>query len=315
MREFPRPRILLSRCIEVEPCRYNGVKIDSPLIAALRPHVEMIPVCPEMEIGLGVPRDPLRLVASGGEIRLIQPATGRDLTEEMIRFTASFVDALDLLDGIVLKARSPSCGPRGVDIFPSVEAESAASRGRGIFSASLLKRFSDVALAEEGQLGDPAFSDHFLTRLFTLADFRELRLHESGRNLLQFHAENKYILTLYNQKEYHGLTDLVVNRNERSFDAVIREYRTRLYAMLSRRPSAKAHLSVFRRAAEHLIPHAERVEQEAIEETIERFGRGDLPLHEARRRFMNWIEEFDEDYLAHQTYFRPYPDALAAVFT
>lgn len=315
MRDFPRPRILLSSCIEIEPCRYNGAKIDSPLVAALRSHVELVSVCPEREIGLGVPRDPLRLVGSNGKVRLIQPATGRDLTEAMLRFTSAFVDALDLLDGIILKARSPSCGPRGVEIFPSVDAGVATSRGEGLFSASLLKKFADIPLADEGQLVDPAFSDHFLTRLYTLADFRELRLHESGRNLLQFHAENKYILTLYSQREYRALTDLVVNRNERPFDVVIREYRTRLHAMLSRRPPAKAHLSVFRRAADHLIPHAGAEEQEAIRETIESFGEGGLPLHEARRRFRKWIEEFDEDYLAHQTYFRPYPDALSIVVT
>lgn len=305
---------MVSRCISFDACRYNGRMIESPVVEAMKPHAEMIAVCPEVEIGLGVPRDPLKLVAMDDGIHLVQPSSCRDLTEDMHRFADRFIGSLESLDGLVLKARSPSCGPKGVGIFPSAESDTAEQKGRGLFAAALLRKFGDIALAEEQQLGDPQFCDHFLTRVYMLADFRELRLHESGRNLLQFHAENKYLLVLYGRREYRALTSLLANREERSFDALIEEYRKRLFAMLGRRPSMRAHFGVLKRAAEHLIPHANEKGKEEIQETIGKFESGELKLYEVRWRFRNWIEELDEDYLAHQTYFRPYPDLIALSF-
>lgn len=310
LRDFPRPRVLVSRCIGFDACRYNGRMVESAPLEGMKPFMELIAVCPEMEIGLGVPREPLKLVAMADGIHLIQPASMKDLTEELRRFARDLTGRLDPLDGLVLKSKSPSCGTRGVEIFPSPEAEVPERKGQGLFAAALFGRFGEIVHAEEWQLVDPAYLDHFLTALYILADFRELRLHESGRNLLQFHAENKYILTAYGRREYGMLTTLLVNREERSFDAVIREYRSRLLAMLKRRPNRRAHTGILRRAAEHLLSHAGEKERADISRTMEEYSRGALMLYEVRRRFRNWIEEFDEDYLAHQTYFRPYPEAI-----
>lgn len=107
----PRPRLVLSRCLELDACRYNAVSIRAPLVPALDPWLELVPVCPEVEVGLGVPRDPIRLVREGSGTRLLQPSTGRDLTQEMAAFSDRFLGGLDYVDGFLLKARSPSCGP------------------------------------------------------------------------------------------------------------------------------------------------------------------------------------------------------------
>jgi uncharacterized protein YbbK (DUF523 family) len=104
MRTFPKPIVVTSRCFEWDACRYNGLMIPNNFVQALEPWVEFRPVCPELEIGLGVPRDPVRIVRKGGGRKLVQPATGRDLTGLMSEFSARFLDTLSEADGFILKS-------------------------------------------------------------------------------------------------------------------------------------------------------------------------------------------------------------------
>ena len=94
MKGFVTPKVVLSRCIEIDPCRYNGLKIASDFVKKLIPYVEVIPVCPEVEIGLGTPRDALRIVMNEDKMRLVQPKTELDFTEKMEKFVNSFLDSL-----------------------------------------------------------------------------------------------------------------------------------------------------------------------------------------------------------------------------
>ncbi|MRR08546.1 DUF523 domain-containing protein, partial [bacterium] len=108
MRSFPRPVVAASKCLEFAACRYNGQTIACPTVRLLRGLVEFKPVCPELEIGLGVPREPIRVIETGGGRRLVQPATGRDVTAEMTRVVADHLRDLGDVDGFILKSRSPS---------------------------------------------------------------------------------------------------------------------------------------------------------------------------------------------------------------
>ena len=128
--EFPKPVLVISECLEFEPCRYDGARIRFDLVKALAPHVEYRPVCPEVQVGLGVPRDTIRLVASGDRNLLVQPVTGRDLTDDMEGFAARHLDGLDEVDGFILKSRSPSCGLSHFKIFDAAESRGVARRGR-----------------------------------------------------------------------------------------------------------------------------------------------------------------------------------------
>ena len=118
-RHYARPRIVVSRCIEFDPCRYDGSGVPSPLVARLRSHADCLPVCPEVEIGLGIPRATVRLVRQDGADRLVQPATGRDFTDEMTAFAGRFLDVLPPVDGFILKGGSPTSGASGVRVYPS----------------------------------------------------------------------------------------------------------------------------------------------------------------------------------------------------
>ena len=162
-------RIGISSCLLGDEVRFDGGhKRDAPLLEAFAPHVEWVRVCPEVEIGMGVPREPVRLVQSGGDLRMIAVHTGTDHTEAMRAFAARRVQALAAMDlrGYVLKSDSPSCGLHGVKVFDVNGGDAEPiRRGTGLFAAALTSAFPDLPIAEERQLADPASRASFLDRV------------------------------------------------------------------------------------------------------------------------------------------------------
>lgn len=129
MRKFSRPQLVVSKCLEFDSCRYDASIIKSSIIQGLKNHADFKPVCPEVEVGLGIPRAPMRLVENGKMIELIQPSTGVNVTEKMSKFADSFLDSLPLLDGFILKNKSPSCGIKAVRIYPTEVTPDLAPMG------------------------------------------------------------------------------------------------------------------------------------------------------------------------------------------
>lgn len=168
-----RPIVVISRCIDFDSCRYNGQVIRASLREELEPFVELRPVCPELEIGLGVPRDPVRLVRRDDGPHMIQATTGRDLTAAMNAFSARFLDSLDEVDGFILKSRSPSCAIRDGKVFHSDAEGAGHDSGPGLFAARVLERFPATAVEDEGRLNDERLREQFLTKVF-IARLRRL---------------------------------------------------------------------------------------------------------------------------------------------
>ena len=162
MKTFPRPRVVVSKCIEFAPCRYNGAMISDEFVQRLKGYVDFRPVCPEMEIGLGCPRDPIRVVKTGGRLHLVQPSTERDITEAMAEFADRFLAAVGEVDGFLLKSRSPSCGIRDVEMFAGMAEEAAVEFGAGFFARAAIERFPDAPMEDEGQLAVAAVRERFL---------------------------------------------------------------------------------------------------------------------------------------------------------
>lgn len=140
MREFVKPKVVVSKCIEFDHCRYNGDMISSPIVAKLKDYVDFLPVCAEVEIGLGIPRSSVRIILENGEYRLIQPSSGKDVTEDMKAFCTNFLDSVGEVDGFILKFRSPSCGLKDVKVYPSVSKSGAIEKTSGYFGGEVLKR-------------------------------------------------------------------------------------------------------------------------------------------------------------------------------
>jgi len=170
--EPPRIRIGVSACLLGEEVRYDGGhKLDVFLTEVLGRFVDWVPVCPEVEAGLGTPRPAMRLVRIGGgtepEVRLIAPATAADHTEPLQSWADRRVEQLAAadLDGYVLKSRSPSCGLEGVSLYPE-DGGAPTLEGRGLFAEALLRRLPDLPVEEEGRLSEPRRLESFLDGVF-----------------------------------------------------------------------------------------------------------------------------------------------------
>jgi uncharacterized protein YbbK (DUF523 family) len=172
MSEHPRPLVGISRCIDFDSCRYDGQVIRASLREELEPHVDFVPICPELEIGLGVPRDPVRLVRRSGVAHMVQPATGRDVTAEMESFSRDFLSWVGPADAFILKARSPSCGVRDAKLFHTDDDGAAFDAGPGLFAARVLERFPHAAVEDEARMNDRGARHRFLTKAFFLARVR-----------------------------------------------------------------------------------------------------------------------------------------------
>ena len=173
------PRIGISACLLGQEVRHDGGhKRDRLLVELLGPLVEWVPVCPEVEMGMGVPRESVRLLRRGGDLRMVAERSGTDHTDAMRAFSAWRVAELARLDlcGYVFKQGSPSCGAEGVPIHGA--QGSPGDTGRGLFAAALIEALPDLPVEEEGRLHDPALRERFLERAFA---YRRLRAPFAGR--------------------------------------------------------------------------------------------------------------------------------------
>lgn len=161
-----KPVLVVSKCLGFGRCRYDGELLSDPTVKSLKDKVNFIPVCPEMEIGLGVPRDPIRIVRVRRRNILYQPASGRDLTRAMRCFCAAFHAGLTEVDGYVLKSRSPSCGISLVKVYRSFRGRSSRDCGVGFFAAAARKFRPGIPIEDEERLKVPAFRERFMARIF-----------------------------------------------------------------------------------------------------------------------------------------------------
>lgn len=303
----------MSRCLELEKVRYNGEKIAYDFVRELQPFVELVPVCPEVEIGLGVPRDPIRLIDGDEGVRLYQPSTGRDLTKEMETFSDGFLSSLPPVDGFVLKNRSPSCGISDVKLRTAEGNPSSSGKRAGMFGQAVIDRFGGMAIEDEGRLRNFRIREHFLTKLFALAALREVA--ESGlmRHLIDFHARYKFVLMAYNQTRMRELGRLVGNEDGTAFPDLVAEYRTGFAAAFAKAPRYTSVINVLQHAAGYFKTSLSRREKATFGRQLERYRAGQVPLAGPAAVIWSWVVREDETYLEGQAFFQPYPEELMSV--
>ncbi len=155
-----KPKVVVSRCLGFKACRWNGEILGSDAVKELRDRVEFVTVCPEQDVGLGVPRKPINLVLVDGVVRVIQSETGRDLTDKLMEFSEAFLERLNIVNGFILKSKSPSCGWGTTRIHDG----SSVYLGSGVFASCVEKRFSESVILDEEELGKMG-SEAFLRSL------------------------------------------------------------------------------------------------------------------------------------------------------
>ena len=160
-----KPRILISKCLTGERCRYDGNVVPSSVVEKILPLVEIVTVCPEMDIGMEVPRLPIVIVENEPQDKLIQLETHLDLTEKMVSFSKYHVDSLENIDGIILKSKSPSCGVGTTKIFADADDENEIYRASGLYAREILKKFKDFPVTDEQKLEDSEVFEQFLENI------------------------------------------------------------------------------------------------------------------------------------------------------
>jgi uncharacterized protein YbgA (DUF1722 family)/uncharacterized protein YbbK (DUF523 family) len=313
MSGFARPRLVLSRCLELDKVRYNGEKIAYDFVREIEPFVELVPICPEVEIGLGVPRDPIRLIEGEDGSRLYQPSTGRDLTSEMQDFSDSFLSALPPVDGFLLKNRSPSCGISDVKLYTVDGRPSSSGKRAGMFGQSVIDRFCDLAMEDEGRLRNFRIREHFLTKLFALAALRGVATTGSMRELIEFHARYKFVLMAYSQKRLRELGRLVANEAGLPYPDLVLAYRAGLAAALHQPPRYTSVINVLEHAVGYFKSTLSRPEKANFRRLIRQYRNRRVPLAGPTAVVWSWVVREDEDYLKGQVFFCPYPEGLISI--
>jgi uncharacterized protein YbgA (DUF1722 family)/uncharacterized protein YbbK (DUF523 family) len=313
MTNFPRPVLVVSKCLGFAHCRYNGQVISDHTIEALKEYVHFHPVCPEVEIGLGIPRDPIRIVEVDGANVLYQPSTGKDLTNKMKSFVSAFLDNIGEVDGFILKNRSPSCGPADVKVYNSLNKDAGSKRGKGFFGGQVVEGFSEKAIEDEGRLKNFSIREHFLTKLFTLARFREMLGECSLNALIEFHTNNKYLLMAYNQAQLRTLGRIVANHEGKDTDVVLELYELHLKEALSRMPRFTSIINILMHAFGGLSRNLKSEEKRFFLNSIEEYRDERIPLSTLIHLIEAWAIGQNNTYLLAQTFIRPYPLKLVEI--
>lgn len=313
MERFVKPNVVISKCLEFEACRYNGDVIHDFTVQQLMSYVNFIPVCPEVEIGLGTPRETIRIVQENGENRLIQPSTKVDLTDKMKSFSMDFLGQLSGIDGFIMKNRSPSCGLQDVKIYAKADQSPTVGRDAGIFGANIIAKFGHLALEEEGRLKNFKIRELFLTKLFTLAIFRKLKEEERIQSLIQFQSENKYLFMMYNQVIQKELGRIIALHKSIDTTSLFREYEQKLYELFQKAPSSTSVINVCQHIYGYFKKELNPKEKEYFNTLLEKFREKKVPLSTIMTLLKSWAIRFEMEYLIQQRIFEAYPEQLVEI--
>ncbi|HVR98627.1 MAG TPA: DUF523 and DUF1722 domain-containing protein [Thermoanaerobaculia bacterium] len=315
MAEPRKIRIGISSCLLGQEVRYNGGhKRDSFLTDVFGRYVEWVPVCPEVEVGLGVPRPPIHLerIGFGDGVRLIMPSTGMDLTEAMTSYAERRAGALAGLGlcGYVLKKDSPSCGMERVKVYR--EDGMAARDGRGTFAGVLIRRLPHLPVEEEGRLNDPLLRESFVSRVFVYDRWMEgERSGWTRASLMRFHERHKFLLMARNQTGMRRLGRLLgeAGRGDDPAD-LARLYLDGLTAVMRRPATRRGHTNVLLHLLGYVSDDIDRGDREELAGTIERYRQGLVPLVVPLALIRHHVRRLGTEYLQDQVYLDPHPHEL-----
>lgn len=308
----PPVRIGVSACLLGEEVRFDGGhKRDEFLTGVLDPYVEFVPVCPEVEMGLGTPRETLRLVREGDRVRMITTQTNIDHTDAMNEWAARRLDALELADlsGYVLKSNSPSCGVERVKVFSAEEID--RRDGRGLFAAALIERMPLLPVEEERTLADPVVRENFIERVFAYRRLQDLfDSHWTADTLARFHAAHRISLLAHSSRTFKALARLL-EASESLREAELREKYADLFMKALAIPVTPArHSNVLKRMARHLKRIIDEPSREELAAAIYNYGHGIVPLVVPTTLIRHHARIHSVISLIGQTYLAPHPAEL-----
>lgn len=319
-----KPRLFVSRCLGFEHCRWNAEMIDDPLVEKLIPLTEIVHDCPEMGIGLGCPRDPVRCVGEGldpdaagtpanDRTELYQPATGLRCGSAMREWAQRRLSSLPEVEGFLLKSRSPSCGWKDVKVYNSFDPGAGSKVGAGIFGSAVLAARPGVPVEDEGRLKNYSLRERFLGSLWTLARFRSVAESGSMGGLVAFHTVHKLYFLLIDDEGMRKLGLIVANHEHRPFPEVLADYRTTLLSVLAGHADFGSFINVIQHAFGGFSDSLSRDERKLFVDLVEQYRDERIPASVLLALVKSWATRFGNRYLLEQVVFEPYPLSLVSI--
>ncbi|MBC7350008.1 MAG: DUF523 and DUF1722 domain-containing protein [Candidatus Aminicenantes bacterium] len=234
-----KPRVVISACLNGFFNRYNGGTVSDDNVNALKPRFELITVCPEVEIGLGIPRKTVSLFKLGDRIEVIQRETGLNVTQKLIEYSEKTINNLPEVDGFILKAKSPSCGVKSAKVFGNLEATNILGKDDGLFPATARRLRPYLPLIDEGRLNNRELRWEFLARVYLHFLFRQSS--RDIKSLIEFHSRAKYLFMSISQKDLKTMGRILAGHQKGNLEQTLADYRQAFYQLLSR-PIRKSNL-------------------------------------------------------------------------
>lgn len=304
-------RIGVSSCLLGQPVRWDGGhKRDELLVDQLGPFVEWVPVCPEAELGLGVPREAIHLERQGGAVRLVGAKTGADHGDAMRRWAVRRVRALERLElcGYVLKKSSPSCG---LERVPIRTAKGRDKNGRGVFASVLVDASPELPVEEEGRLRDPRLRENWLERVFAYRRLRSLFGERwSVGTLVRFHTAHELTLLAHAPKQYAELGRLVAGARDLPRAELRERYGRAFMAALRQPATTRRHVNVLQHVLGHFRGRLDVADRQELAALVDDYGKGLVPLVVPITLVRHHVARQGIGFLAGQIYLEPHPKEL-----
>ncbi len=305
-------RLGISTCLLGENVRYDGGhKHDRYLTDILGPYVEWVSVCPEVECGLPIPREAMRLVGEPENPRLMTQKTKINHTDRMLKWAEKKLDVLDSkqLCGYIFKSKSPSSGMRDVKVYN--EKGFPAKKGVGLFARAFMDRFSLLPVEDEGRLHDAGLRENFIERVFVMHRWQQFKLNDNAaRGLLQFHQNHKLLMMAHSAKHLSLLGKIVGNTKQDSLQNLSDQYISILMDGLKLKATVKKNVNVLQHVMGYFKKLLSKDEKQELLEVIEHYHQSLVPLIVPITLLQHYVRKYDESYLNKQIYLNPHPAEL-----
>ncbi|MCE0462195.1 MULTISPECIES: YbgA family protein [Pseudomonas] len=308
-----KPKIAISACLMGAQVRFNGGHKQSQLCSQLlAEHFDFVPVCPEVAIGLGIPREAIRLVGNPLHPEAVGTVTpDLNVTRPLAEYGQQMADTLGDICGYIFMQKSPSCGLERVKVYDHNGVPQGGG-GRGLYAQAFCNRHPDLPVEEDGRLNDPVLRENFLTRVFAYAAWQPLRQkHLTRRDLIEFHSRYKYLLMAHNPVQYKALGNLLGSMGKTDPNELGPRYFSALMAALKKCATRGTHTNVLQHLSGYLKHVIDSEDKQEVQHLIGQYRRGIVPLVVPLTLLKHHLRQHPDPYLAQQAYLQPHPENLS----
>jgi len=302
----------VSSCLLGAKVRFDGGhKHDRYITDILGPYFQFVPICPELEVGMGVPREAVRLEGDPENPRMVGNRSGEDWTERMNRYSERRVARRDVagLCGYILKKDSPSCGMERVKLY--LTADNVQRKAVGLYAKALLEHRPHLPIEEEGRLNDPRLRDNFIVRVFAYHRLQRLyRARFSREAVIRFHTAHKYLLLAHSPKHYTEMGRLVATIKAHQPEDFRDAYQGLFMEGLAVLSTPKKNVNVLLHILGFLKKLVTAEEKKDLLSTVEDYHRGIVPLIVPITLIRHYVNKLEVAYVRDQVYLNPHPKEL-----